>query len=293
MTRQFDTLHEEPLRSDEFGEGELGHQSPGMCADLLDAFVNVGWGSKSTQFHGSLGKSAAKSQPTTSQHRSHPTDDGLPVITFRGDAYYFAISSLDYYSQSSEARRQVRIYSREASSGFVPKLSATSENLPGLEACVDWRPSGNLISGLARYGYEGGAPGKEGRWEVAMLERNGLRHGGFELREGLDAWKDGKVAGLRWNSDSEILAIWLRRAEEDVGESSSWSLYWAMSQAHIAVQLWTMKNYHYYLKQELYPQSPAGRFSGVSWHPEQAMTLYLIEPSMYHLSFGKGLRLTL
>jgi elongator complex protein 1 len=69
-----------------------------------------------------------------------------------------------------------------------------------------------------RYGYEGGAPGKEGRWEVAMLERNGLRHGGFELREGMGDWKDGKVKGLRWNSDSEILAIWISRDQEDVGE---------------------------------------------------------------------------
>lgn len=83
---------------------------------------------------------------------------------------------------------------------------------------MDWRPSGNLISSLVRYGYEGGAPGKEGRWEVAMLERNGLRHGGFELREGMGDWKDGKVKGLRWNSDSEILAIWIGRNQEDVGE---------------------------------------------------------------------------
>lgn len=156
----------------------------------------------------------------TGQHRAHPTDDGLPIITFRGDASYFAVSSLDYYPQSSEARRQVRIYSREASNGFVPKLSATSENLSGLEGAIDWRPSGNLISGLVRYGYEGGAAGKEGRWEVAMLERNGLRHGGFELREDLSVWKEGKILGLRWNSDSEILAIWIRRQEEDVGKSS-------------------------------------------------------------------------
>ena len=51
-----------------------------------------------------------------------------------------------------------------------------------------------------------------------MLERNGLRHGGFELREGMGDWKDGKVKGLRWNSDSEILAIWIGRNQEDVGE---------------------------------------------------------------------------
>jgi hypothetical protein len=38
-----------------------------------------------------------------------------------------------------------------------------------------------------------------------------------------------------------------------------------------------MKNYHYYLKQELFPSSTSKRFESVSWHPEQAMTLYLVE----------------
>ena len=33
-------------------------------------------------------------------------------------------------------------------------------------------------------------------------------------------WKDGNVKGLRWNSDSEILAIWIGRADEDVGKSA-------------------------------------------------------------------------
>jgi len=53
-----------------------------------------------------------------------------------------------------------------------------------------------------------------------MLERNGLRHGGFELREDMANWKDGNIRGLRWNADSEILAIWIGRADEDVGKSA-------------------------------------------------------------------------
>ena len=70
-----------------------------------------------------------------------------------------------------------------------------------------------------RYGYEGGGSGQEGRWEVAMLERNGLRHGGFPLRETKETWRDGKVRGVKWNCDSDILAIWIRRPERDVGEA--------------------------------------------------------------------------
>ncbi|WVW79282.1 hypothetical protein I302_101249 [Kwoniella bestiolae CBS 10118] len=244
MTRHFDVIHEEPLRSDDFGE---------------DKFINVGWGSKQTQFHGSLGKAAAKQPINTSQSLSHPTDSGLPSITFRGDASYFAISSLDPYSSSTdEARRQIRIYSRDPNTGFVPKLSATSESLPGLEGNLSWRPAGNLISTLVRYGYSGGGEGREGKWDVAMFERNGLRHGGFELREDKQTWKDGRVRGMQWNSDSEVLAIWIERNDQDV------------------VQLWSMKNYHYYLKQELFSHDlKSSRFRGFKWHPEEPLSIYL------------------
>ncbi|EAL20131.1 hypothetical protein CNBF2080 [Cryptococcus deneoformans B-3501A] len=255
MTRNFDVIHEEPLRSEDFGQ---------------DKFINVGWGSRSTQFHGSLGKSAARQPADPARPVAHPTDHGLPVISFRGDAAFFAVSSLDPYPDGSgQARRQVRIYARDASSGFQPKLSATSESLPGLEPALAWRPSGNLISTMVRYGYHGGGEGREGRWDVAMLERNGLRHGGFELREDKGDWEDGTVRGLGWNSDSEILAVWIERKERDV------------------LQLWSMKNYHYYLKQELYShdtQKP--RFRGFKWHPEDPLSLYIIcQDSIQHRTF--------
>ncbi|WOO84954.1 Elongator complex protein 1 [Vanrija pseudolonga] len=250
MTRTFDTIYEGPLRSDEFGE---------------DKFINVGWGSKSTQFHGSLGKAAALAAkapaPAAPTSFSHTTDDGLPRITFRGDASFFAVSSLDAYGSGVDgARRQVRIYSREASEGFTPKLSATSESIPGLEPALAWRPSGNVIASLVRYGYQGGGEGRRGRWDVAMLERNGLRHGGFELREAEATWEHGRVKNVSWNSDSEVLAVWIQREEEDV------------------VQLWTMNNYHYYLKQEIVPHWKGDRrFTSVKWHPENPMALYLVD----------------
>jgi elongator complex protein 1 len=246
MTRSFDTIYEGPLRSDDFGE---------------DKFINVGWGSEGTQFHGSLGKKALLAAQESAkapkpQAFAHPTDDGLPRITFKGDAGYFAVSSLDPYP-SGGARRQVRVYSRDAASGFAPRLSATSEALAGLEGPIAWRPVGNVIAGLVRYGYEGGGEGRRGRWDVAMLERNGLRHGGFELREAEKSWEGAHVVDMAWNAESDVLAIWLRREERDT------------------VQLWTMKNYHYYLKQEIVPGA-ARRFVAVRWHPEAPMSLYLI-----------------
>lgn len=49
LTSTFEPLTEQNLCPQEFGEQSL---------------VNVGWGSKSTQFHGSEGKQAAKQQKT-------------------------------------------------------------------------------------------------------------------------------------------------------------------------------------------------------------------------------------
>ena len=47
MTKDFETLAETVVEVTEFG---------------ASAFVNVGWGSKETQFHGSEGKEAAKAR---------------------------------------------------------------------------------------------------------------------------------------------------------------------------------------------------------------------------------------
>lgn len=114
-------------------------------------------------------------------------------------------------------------------------LSATSEPVPGLEGPSDgagaglvaWRPAGNLLAAVKKYGYDGGAEGeggKEGRRDVVFFERNGLVHGGFRLREdervrrgeGDAAWE---VRGLAYCSSSEVLAVHIQRRDTDVGES--------------------------------------------------------------------------
>ncbi|KAJ2998288.1 hypothetical protein NUW54_g7046 [Trametes sanguinea] len=74
MTSTFDVLSEGPLHPKEFGE---------------DAPINVGWGSKQTQFHGSLGKAAAKSSIPPTAIGASPDDDGHARISWRGDGAYF------------------------------------------------------------------------------------------------------------------------------------------------------------------------------------------------------------
>lgn len=163
-----------------------------------------------------------------------PEDAGKPTISWRGDGAYFAVSSLDPYSATSSRpggkRRQVRVYQRTPCA-----LSATSEPIPGLSGpsegasggLVAWRPAGNLIASVKKYGYDGGAEGegeKEARRDVVFLERNGLVHGGFRLKEdervrkGQEG-KEWEVKGLSYCSSSEVLAVHISRRDGDVGKS--------------------------------------------------------------------------
>ncbi|KNZ72380.1 Elongator complex protein 1 [Termitomyces sp. J132] len=246
MTSTFDVVSEAPIHTVDFGE---------------DAPINVGWGSKQTQFHGSLGKAAAQA-PAQTLVGSSPDDDLAPRISWRGDGAFFVVSSLSPASPTNSMRRRtLRVYDRDG------KLQSTSEAVPGLEHSLAWRPSGNLIAGTQRFGFEGGGAGTEGRQDVVFFERNGLRHGEFGIRaadltgKGEEIGKWGyRVRELSWSSDSNVLAIWIERDEGDV------------------VQFWTMGNYHWYLKQEI--EAPAvdgqvGRFTSVSWHPEQALHIML------------------
>ncbi|KAG7449880.1 Elongator complex protein 1 [Guyanagaster necrorhizus] len=249
MTSTFDVLSETSLHPADFGE---------------DAPINVGWGSKQTQFHGSAGKGAAQA-PSNVNIGISPDDDTLPRISWRGDGAFFSVSSL---SADQTKRRVLRVYDRQAA------LQTTSEPVAGLEHTLSWRPSGNLIAATQRFGFEGGGIGKAGRHDVVFFERNGLRHGEFGIRVGDPSVNDTsksedlmwgyKVRELRWSSDSNILALWITRKEGDI------------------VQLWTVGNYHWYLKQDIVAPSNASRpgcFTSVEWHPESALTLILTTKS--------------
>lgn len=92
MSSSFEILHEVKLIEEEKGEQEM---------------INVGWGRKETQFHGSEGKQAAlkKSESVVSENVD---DDRRSRITWRGDSSLFAIS---YWCPKQECRR-IKIFSR-------------------------------------------------------------------------------------------------------------------------------------------------------------------------------------
>ena len=194
--------------------------------------VSVGWGKKETQFKGKGAK--ALRDPTmpekTDEGVLSPNDDSKSIITWRGDGAYLAISTIE-----AGSRRLIRVYSREGI------LDSVSEPVDGLEGALSWRPAGNLIAGIQRL---------ENIVDVVFFERNGLRHGQFNLRLTEEQLKSpGQHIGLSWNSDSTVLAVILKDS----------------------VQLWTMGNYHWYLKQEIPKERTRLESSSLTWHPENPL----------------------
>jgi elongator complex protein 1 len=206
----------------------------------VSSHVSVGWGKKETQFKGK--RARALQDPTVPESIDEgvlsPVDDRSVAISWRGDGAYFAVNKVE-----DERRRMIRVYSREG------QLDSVSEPVDGLEGALSWRPSGNLIAGIRRANDQA---------EVVFFERNGLRHGQFDLRFTPDELRALTTPlALKWNSDSSVLAV----SYPD------------------KVQLWTMSNYHYYLKQELVFPEPASRNVSCTWHAERPLALALSTPS--------------
>ncbi len=195
---EFDVIYEGPVETD---------------GNVNEKFVNVGWGKKETQFHGTAGKQAAQSKEMVLM-RPAPSDDGIPRISWRGDGELLAITQVDI---SSSARR-IRVFDKFGT------LQSISEPVGVLESSLCWMPNGALITSTTIH--------PDGRRQVIFFERNGLRHGEFFLRRS-EAIKD-----LSWNTTSDVLAVLFEDG---------------------LVELWTSKNYHWYLKASF------SSYKNISW----------------------------
>lgn len=204
-----------------------------LSSDDLKAsnHVSVGWGKKETQFKGK--KAHALRDPTMPE----TVDEGIlsnldtknTTISWRGDGSFLAVNSIE-----AGSRRVIRVYSREGD------LDSVSEPTDGLVGALSWRSAGNLLAGI-QHGWNG--------VRVIFFERNGLRHGQFDLRLSKADMVDwASDISLNWNVDSSVLAVCFKDR----------------------VQLWTMNNYHYYLKQEIFPLSKNQKVGlTIRWHPEK------------------------
>jgi elongator complex protein 1 len=194
--------------------------------------VSVGWGKKETQFKGKGAK--ALRDPTMPEK----IDEGIlsPNDDSRTNISWRGDGAyLAISTIEGGSRRLIRVYSREG------VLESVSEPVDGLEGALSWRPTGNLIAGIQRL---------ENRVDVVFFERNGLRHGQFSLRlTSEQLQRNGEHISLSWNSDSTVLAV--------ITADST--------------QLWTMGNYHWYLKQEIRTSAALLPSTPLLWHPEKAL----------------------
>lgn len=108
------------------------------------------------------------------------------------------------------------------------KLQYTAEKWNGLEPSLAWRPSGNWIAMPQHFG-------KSNKSTIGLFEKNGLRHREFELP--FDLLQE-SIVQLRWSTDSDILAL-------HTTSSDAQHIY-----------LYTIGNYHWYLKQVLVYRQP-------------------------------------
>lgn len=215
----------------------------------LSNHVDVGWGSKETQFRGAgareqernliknldLERDMNKRDPTmplyVDKGTLSPFDTRGSTISWRKDCEYFAVSTIDVINEVE--RRMVRVFTKEG------VLENVSEPVDFQENQLAW---GNLIASIQRKNYGN----EEDSLDLIFFERNGLRHGEFDTRLPLDA----PVESIAWNSNNEVLAIL----------------------SNNKVQIWTTKNYHWYLKQEVSSQT---NINSIHWHPEKPLTLLM------------------
>jgi elongator complex protein 1 len=144
----YEPIAETQLDTTDFGEQE---------------FVNVGWGSKTTQFHGSAGKKAALESTVAAPVKMRSdADDARSRIAWRDDGDLFAVS----FVSSSNQWRCIKIFNKQG------QLQATNE--PVLNGCIEpalaWKTSGELVGAAMRFN-------NGQKLTISFLEKNGLKHG--------------------------------------------------------------------------------------------------------------------
>lgn len=251
-----------------------------ICEKLLDSsdikitdskHVSVGWGKKETQFKGKGFKALERERealkhaglddnatqlrdPTVNEIEKgtlSPFDNQSVQISWRGDCDFFSVSTVEpvIVEDTGEMyeRRVIRVFNREG------ELDSVNEAVDGLEHNLSWKPQGSLIASTQRHideEEEEEENGEEQVLDLVFYERNGLRHGQFNTRLNPETET---IESLTWSSDSEILLF----------------------QLHDRIQLWTTKNYHWYLKQELFAKD----IIFAKFHPEKPLNFMIGTPT--------------
>ncbi|XP_050429932.1 elongator complex protein 1 [Adelges cooleyi] len=161
------------------------------CFDVLNNFnvkeillteqqlVNVGWGKKETQFHGSEGKNKRIVKEIVG--------DGIDAdnainICWRPDSMFFAVG----YFNTTNNLRTIKIFNRDGILQYI------SEPLPGIKAVLSWKTSKDLMSFPQQ---------TDEKYLISFMEKNGLKHGEFVIPSELE------VNQILWNHDSSIMCL--------------------------------------------------------------------------------------
>lgn len=224
--------------------------------------VSVGWGKEETQFKGKgfkalererealkhagldLKEDSPMRDPTVKQLEKGTItqfDNGSAKISWRGDCEYFAVSTIESVETLEQyQRRVIRVFSRDGD------LDSVSEAVDGIEHNLAWRPSGSVIASTQRYIDSDG----DEVLDIAFFERNGLRHGEFNSR--LDPASE-VIQDIQWSSNSDVVAF----------------------HTDNCVRVWSTKNWHWYLKQEMFvnEQIPENKVAFIKFHPEKPLQL--------------------
>lgn len=103
---------------------------PEESSDAAFANVNVGWGTKETQFHGKAGKDS-RTDGQIDQEKVENDEKKSTKVVWRDDGQYFAVS---YVSDVDQVRR-IRVFNREG------QLQSTSEPVKQLGSALAWKPN--------------------------------------------------------------------------------------------------------------------------------------------------------
>lgn len=177
-------------------------------------------------------------------------------ITWRGDGAFFA--TCGYASQGAQTQgtqsqgtqsAEVCVWERTCALHSRSTLGSGESLLSG-PRLISWRPSGQLIAALSPPLSSSSSSSSSSpiSQRVVFFERNGLRHGEFNLRGSLT---QGRVSQLGWSCDSEILSALVDGT----------------------IQLWNSSNYHWALKKEIFLRADNAKekndeLLGFEWDPE-------------------------
>ncbi|TKR96983.1 hypothetical protein L596_010918 [Steinernema carpocapsae] len=226
LTRDFITVTEDELNPNRQGSAEL---------------MTVGWGSRETQFQGSVGRKAREGPDSELQliPVNPEVDDCSTSISWNSSGEHVSVNSV--FEVEGVAVRAIRIWSREG------ELISRCVPLAGMESCLSTRPAGNLIATSRLLG---------DKRSVCFYEKNGQRRYQFDLPENRSRNTPlVKIESLSWNADATVLAVHMSRVDE------SW------------VDFYVVSNYKWDLKYVLEFEDP---LVAVRWDAEQAKKCHIM-----------------